>query len=230
MHSLLNVPSKLIQLLDSISDIKQIKKGNYLYEEGKEATKFYKLKSGKVALSKITIDGREITIQLTSSGDFFGELSLFSPTSVYRLNARIIENGEVAVINKEELEKELSKDKNLLIEFLKWINLLNQDMQIKLQDMMLHGRKGALYSTLIRLSNSYGQKTKDGIRLELRLTNQELANFCGTSREVVNRMLSKLKKNRVISVDNGLIVIQNLKYLKANIECENCPVSICTIN
>ena len=151
------------------------------------------------------------------------------PASKYLLNAKVIESGEVAVIYKDELERRLEIDSRLAIEFMRWESNQNRKTQTKFRDLVLHGKKGALYSTLIRLTNSYGQKTPNGILIDLPLTNQELANFCGTSREVVNRMLSDLRKNHVLSVDKGIITIHDLNYLKMEINCENCPKEICNI-
>ncbi|WP_245243500.1 helix-turn-helix domain-containing protein, partial [Mesobacillus selenatarsenatis] len=59
--------------------------------------------------------------------------------------------------------------------------------------------------------------------------NQELANFCGTSREVVNRLLSELRKSNIISIDKGFITVHALNVLKREIDCENCPVEVCNI-
>ncbi|WP_162882473.1 helix-turn-helix domain-containing protein, partial [Serratia marcescens] len=71
--------------------------------------------------------------------------------------------------------------------------------------------------------------TEQGIVIKTPLTNQELANFCGTSREVVNRMLGDLRKNNVISIEKGIITIHRLAFLKAEIDCENCPLDTCNI-
>jgi CRP-like cAMP-binding protein len=94
----------------------------------------------------------------------------------------------------------------------------------------MHGKKGALYSTLIRISNSYGVKVDQGILLNIHLTNQELAKFCASTRESVNRMLSELKKKRIIdySADEKIIIL-DLAYLREEIGCENCPIDICNI-
>jgi CRP/FNR family transcriptional regulator len=113
---------------------------------------------------------------------------------------------------------------------MKWMSQQYRKTQAKFRDLVLHGKKGALYSTLIRMSNTHGMKTNKGILIELPLTNQELANFCGTSREVVNRLLSELRKNEIISIDKGTITINDLEYLKREIDCEDCPAVICRID
>lgn len=225
-----HVSTDLAHLFETVHHTRKIEKGTFLFQEGLDATELYIIKSGKVQVSKITPDGRELTLRLCTKGDLVGELSMFCPTSRYLLNAKVVESGEVAVIYKEELERRLELDNKLTIEFLKLMNKQNQKMETKFRDLILHGKKGALYSTMIRLSNSYGKKTDTGILIDINLTNQELANFCGTSREVINRMLSDLRKNGTISVEKGFITIHDLSFLKSEISCENCPVEICSID
>ena len=229
MQPLEAISNDLSQFLQSVHHIRKIEKGTFLYQEGSPATEVFIIKSGKIQVSKITPDGRELTLRLCSRGELIGELSLFCSSSKYFLNAKVIESGEVAVICKDELERRLEVDSRLAFEFMKWGNNQNRKMQTKFRDLILNGKKGAVYSTLIRLTNSYGKRAPLGIMIDLPLTNQELANFCGTSREVVNRMLSDLRKNHILSIDKGIITILDLNYLKNEINCENCPIEICNI-
>lgn len=112
---------------------------------------------------------------------------------------------------------------------MKWMSDHFRNTQTKFRDLVLNGKKGALYSTLIRMTNSYGIKVKDGILIDLPLTNQELGNFCGTSRESTNRILGELKKDSIITILNGKITVKDLEYLKNEIGCENCPAVYCSI-
>ncbi|MDF2854704.1 MAG: Crp/Fnr family transcriptional regulator [Neobacillus sp.] len=230
MQSLKEVPVKLTKLFETVHHMKKIEKGSFLFQEGSVAEELYIVHSGIVQISKIIPDGRELTLRLCSKGDFIGELNIFSPASRYLLSARVIESGEVAVIKKDVLEEKLSKDHELSLEFMKWMSLQYRKTQTKFRDLVLHGKKGALYSTLIRITNSYGVKTEKGILIDLPLTNQELANFCGTSREVVNRLLGDLRKLGIISIDKGSITIHDLDHLKNEIDCEECPTEICKID
>ncbi|WP_338449066.1 Crp/Fnr family transcriptional regulator [Niallia oryzisoli] len=226
----LQLSEELTKLLQSVHHIRKINKGSYLYQEGQDAAELYIIQSGKVQISKMTPDGQELTLRMSSAGEVIGELPMFYSSSKYMLNAKVVEGGEVAVIYKNELEKRLERDNGLAIEFIRWMSHQNRKTITKFRDLILNGKKGALYSTLIRMSNSYGKITTSGIMIDLPITNQELANFCGTSREVVNRMLSELRKNQIISVDKGIITIHDLDYLKTEIHCENCPVDICNIH
>lgn len=79
------------------------------------------------------------------------------------------------------------------------------------------------------MTNSYGIQKKDGILIDLPLTNQKLGDFCGTSRESTNRILNDLKREGVISLTRGKITVHNLQYLRNEIDCENCPAVYCNI-
>lgn len=229
MHSLNQIPQELLELFHSVHHIRKVEKGTFLYQEGTDANELFIVDKGKIQICKINPDGRELTLRMCRKGDLLGELSLFCPSPKYILNAKVIESGSVTVIQQDKLEEKLAVDHKLAFEFMKWLSLQYRKTQAKIRDLVLHGKKGALYSTLIRLSNSYGEVTNNGIMITLPLTNQDLANFCGTSREVVNRMLSELRKIGVISIDKGTITIQKLNFLKQEINCENCPIEICNI-
>ena len=230
MQLIKEAPIELTQLFDTVHHMRKIEKGTFLFQEGSPANELYIVQNGILQISKIIPDGRELTLKMCSKGDFVGELNIFSSSTRNLLSARVVESGEVAVIMKDVLEERLSQDLSLSLEFIKWMSIQFRRTQTKFRDLVLYGKKGALYSTLIRLSNSYGVKTTDGIDIRLLLTNQELANFCGTSREVVNRLLSDLRKADIISIDKGTITIQNLDFLKTEIDCEDCPIEICRVD
>lgn len=218
---------------DIFSPISQnilINKGSFLFSEGDIANELYVVKSGTIKVGKRINDGKELSLRLCKKDDIIGELTLYEGNTKHFLHAKAFEDSEVAVINKADLEKLLLDNSQLTIEFIKLMNTLIRRDQTLLRDLILYGKKGALYSILIRLTNSYGEEQQDGIMLTISLTNQELADFCGTTRESINRLLSELRRKNVISMRNGNILIHDLTYLKKVINCENCPVELCTIH
>ncbi|PGM58837.1 Crp/Fnr family transcriptional regulator [Bacillus sp. AFS053548] len=228
----LSIVSKdLASLLQSIGSTRSVKKGTFLFQEGEDAKELYLIKSGMIQISKLTLNGDELNLRICQKDDLIGELTLFSENANYMLSAYAIESAEVQVIPKDILEKKLINHAPLTFEFMKWISTHLRKNQSKIRDLVLNGKKGALYSTLIRISNSYGELIENGILLNIHLTNQELAKFCAATRESVNRMLSDLKKKNVISYSpDGKIIIQDLQFLKNEIGCDNCPKDICNID
>lgn len=224
-----SISNDLKELLQTIHHVKKVTKGQFLFQEGSSASELYMIIKGKVQVGKLIPDGRELTIRLCSAGEIVGELSLFSDNARHQQNAKMVEDGEVAIIFKNELEEKLANNSFLAMEFMKWITDHYRKSQAKFRDLLLNGKRGALFSTLIRLSNSYGVETPKGTKINLPLTNQELANFCGSSREVINRMLSELKRDGIISYEKNLIIIHDIEYLRIEIGCENCGINICNI-
>ncbi|WP_205093357.1 Crp/Fnr family transcriptional regulator [Thalassobacillus pellis] len=223
------ISKDLKELLASVDHVTKIKKNRFLFHEGGIADKLFIIKSGRIQIGKFTSDGRELSISICREGDMTGELTLFQADAKYLFSAKIIEDAEVAIIKKDHLERELMHNSPLAFEFMRWMSEHLQRTQTKFRDLVLHGKKGALYSTLIRLTNSYGIKREDGILIDIVLTNQELANFCATSRESVNRMLNDLKKKGILSMDRNKIVVNELPFLKDEINCDNCPIYLCRI-
>ncbi|MDN7242379.1 Crp/Fnr family transcriptional regulator [Planococcus sp. N028] len=226
----LELSSELKELLSIRHTIKDYKKDTYLFQDGDAIKGIYLIQTGKVQIGKVTPDGRELTLKICGPNQLVGEVTVFSQDSKYMLDAKAIEDVCCVKIAIKDLEEALLHNAKLAVAFMKWMGIDQQKTQTKFRDLLLHGKKGALYSTLIRLSNSYGVQKKDGVLIDLHLTNQELANFCGMTREVVNRMLSDLKKQEVITVGDGKITLHDIGHLKIEINCENCPISVCKID
>lgn len=227
-----SVSEDLSSLLQSIGTPRAVNKGSFLFQEGEKADELFLIRSGIFQISKLSLEGKELNMRICKKDDYIGELTLFSDDATYMLSAIAIQDGEVLAIQRDNLEKALINDAPLTFEFMKWISTQLRKNQSKIRDLVMHGKKGALYSTLIRISNSYGVKVENGILLDIHLTNQELAKFCAATRESINRMLSDLKKKKVIeySSDGGKIIILDLEYLREEIGCENCSIEICNID
>lgn len=225
----LRLSKQLKSILLEIGETKAIKKGNFLFREGEKARNLFIVKSGLIKVGKLSKQGREISLRFCREGNFVGEISIYSDLT-YILHAEVIEDSELIVIDKKFLEEKLLKESRLAIELIQYMNEMILRDQMRIYDIISHGKKGALYSTLIRLSNSYGRKKGADILIDIPLTNQEIANFCGQARESVNRSLNKLQKNKIITMDKGYITIKDLDYLRKEINCEQCPIVLCTIH
>jgi len=223
------IPDEFRNELNSIAIDVKAAKDTILYMDGDKAEHLYFIRSGSVKISKTTLEGKELTLYICKPGEMIGELALFQPGISYTASAQMLEDGNVGKIARSILEDLLTKNSRLAVEFMKWMGIAYRRNQSKFRDLMLLGKHGALYSTLIRMTNTYGIPVKDGVLIDLALTNKDLANFIGTTRESVNRMLNELKKNGVIGVDNGFITVYDITFLKDFLECDGCPEEICRI-
>ncbi|AIG24744.1 Crp/Fnr family transcriptional regulator [Brevibacillus sp. 7WMA2] len=204
--------------------------GKPLFFDGDPADYVYLVESGKVRLSKTSTDGKELTLQVYNPGELFGLFGLFNSSLCYSATAVVLQPGELRVISRASLEELLTANGAYCVEFLRWMSLENRRMQSKFRDLLLNGKTGALYSTLIRMCNTYGRQLPNGILIDLSLTNKDLAQFIGLTRESVNRLLGDLKKLDVIEpLPNGYILVKDIHYLREKICCDDCPPDICRL-
>lgn len=204
-------------------------KDEYLFHEGDEAKYFHIVRSGQIFITKYASSGRVLSLRLAARGSIIGELPLFDDNPVYIFNAIAQSTAEVYAIEFPVLQDYLTKKPHLAIDLLRIISAHMRKQHSKFRDLILYGKRGAFYSTLIRLANSYGKQEEDGVLISVPLTNQELANYSGTARESLNRMLSELRKEGVLEYRGHLLLIKDLDYLKQAIQCENCGKEICNI-
>ncbi len=159
-----------------------------------------------------------------------GELPLFEEHPTYVFNAQAMIPSEVYAIPYAVLEKYVTQEPVLATAIMRLTTEHMRKQHSKYRDLIMYGKKGAFYSTLIRFANSYGIEQEDGILIAVPLTNQELAEYAATSREIVNRMLRILREARVVEYKNKMLLIRDIQYLRKEINCEYCDRSICTID
>ncbi|MEK4424172.1 Crp/Fnr family transcriptional regulator [Solibacillus sp. FSL K6-1523] len=225
------IPQKIAAIFHSKGTLIKADKGMHIFQEGELADHIFLIHNGSIQISKETESGKELTIRICSSNSLIGESLLFCGEQHHSTTAKTLECSKLFSIHNNQFETILNEQPTLLIEFLKWIQTENIKNQSRLRDLVLHGKKGALYSTLIRLANTYGEyRNNNEVHINLALTNTEIANLCATSREMVNRMLTDLRKTNKIKMEKSYITILDLNYLKQEIDCENCPLAICRID
>lgn len=215
--------------LNNLAKDRTYPEGSHLFWEGDTADKLFLLKSGRVKITKSTDEGKELILYMYQAGDLVGQVDPFHSTK-HSFTAEVIEEGEVGVIEQRDIEILICQHCDFSIDFMKWMGIHHRLTQTKFRDLMMYGKPGALCSTLIRLSNTYGQDQEDGsILINKKITHTDLSNMIGATRESVNRMLSDLRKRSVIEYDNGMIVIRELEHLREVCHCEMCPKEICRI-
>ena len=225
------VPMDFHTLFEEHGLLLKIEKGNSIFQEGENADDLYLILKGSVQISKETENGKELTLRICGPNSMIGECTIFGPPAIHTMSAKALMNTELLSIKKDNLEMLFTEQPTLMIEYIRWLQTEHLKTQSILRDLVLNGKKGALYSTLIRLANTFGKSDdNDDIYIDINLTNTDLANLCSTSREMVNRMLNDLKKQGIVSFDKGIIKIHDLDYLKKEICCEECPLTICRID
>ncbi len=177
----------------------------------------YVLKEGVVKVSSILEDGREYNITYDKGPNL---LSLMCDTLredvAYRVRIRVeSEEASFCLVSREDFSRAVKRDEKLK-EYVEAYYRENLQRALYRQKCMtMNGKSGAIYAFLYNLISLPGKEVKEGILIDMQITNDDIAGFCGIStRNSVNRILRGLREENVIRIVDNKILILNADYLK----------------
>jgi CRP/FNR family cyclic AMP-dependent transcriptional regulator len=221
--------SEQLKQLREVMIVQRFKNGTMIFHDGDPADKLYFIVNGRIKTTKSTPDGKSFILNIYNVNDLFGQFEVF-PKATCSYGAEAMEDCELGVIVQKELDLLLWQHSDLALSFMKWMATLHRVTETKVRDLVLYGKSGALCSSLIRLSHSFGNENENGeIVIDQKLTNSDLAEMIGATRESVNRMLNELKQNNILDFEHGIIRIRDIHYLQDVCHCENCSNAVCRV-
>lgn len=195
LFSELNVEelSKISQLLQRRTFVEK----TLLFGQGENLQTVYFILSGKVKIYRNDEAGREQVVTVLQAGDMFPHVGFFS-TGVYPAHSMMIERGELLTLSTARFRQLIESTPSLCLKLLAVVEHKYMELQSRLAEMVMHDTYGRLVLMLIRLSRMHGEPQGSFLRLNIPITNSELANMIGTSRETVNRTLNQLKRSGAV--------------------------------
>jgi CRP-like cAMP-binding protein len=230
MNKNISLYSLILQNFIDKETIQKIKPDTILFQEDENVNNIYIILSGSVSVGRVHMKGKEFILKILNGEEMIIEYELFKHSPRYHFSAKTITECDILMIKREQFEEFIVNDKTAMNSLVNWLSTRYLKAQMKCQDLIMNGKKGGLYSILIRLCNSYGVMTDEGILIDLPLTHQELANLTYGTREVVQRMLKELREKEIISYDQLKFTVKDLPYLKKEVDCQNCSFEICGLN
>lgn len=199
--------------IEKICFTRRYKKNMVVFLEGEPLEAIHFIKSGRVKISKLAEDGREQIINILGEGDLFPHMGLFEKVA-YPATAEVIEDAELGVIRTAQFEDLLRQNPDLAVSMLRVMSKMLRGLQSTIRDLAFKDSFGRTASALLRLAREHGVQSPQGLRLNMPLTHQELANLVGVSRETVTRIISQFRKEKAVEMDRRGITIVNQEKLK----------------
>jgi len=176
------------QLILSMST-REFPKGKEIFHEGDPGDSLYVITQGKVKLGRRSPDGRESLLSVLGPGEMFGELSLFDPGP--RLTSATTMNDTILIaLHNEDLRTFISRHPEVAMQMLAGLARRLRRTNEGLSDLVFTDVPGRVAKALLDLSARFGQPYKSGVRVTHDLTQEELAQLVGASRETVNKALA----------------------------------------
>jgi CRP/FNR family cyclic AMP-dependent transcriptional regulator len=175
-------------LIDSMNPV-AFARGDVLFHEGDPGDRLFVIRSGKIKLGRRSSDGRENLLSIQGPGEMFGELSLFDPgprtaTATVVADAQLVELAHTDLV--AWLEQHPTVAKHLLKALAHRLRRTNE----ALADLVFSDVPGRVAKALLDLASRFGEPTDEGVRVAHDLTQEELAQLVGASRETVNKALA----------------------------------------
>ncbi len=171
------------------------------------------IKKGRVKVSRVSDDGREVILSILGPGGFFGELSLIDGKT-RSASVTAIESAEAMLLHRGEFLALLEDYPQIAISLLKELaaRIRKSDTQIK--SLSLQDAMGRVASTLIMLAEDSGRIRKGEVVVQQIPLQQDLANMSGTSRETISRVFGHLEEEHLIRRDGRKVIIFNYEKFK----------------
>jgi CRP/FNR family transcriptional regulator len=188
-------------------------RGQFVFIEGEPGQSLFMLKQGLIKLTKRSEDGREHILHFVHPGQIFAEVILFGDGS-YPATAEVQQESVIGAIANNEMEQLIKDNPEIAVSMLHIMSRRLRIAQDRAMNLALNDVRRRLIYVLLDLATENGSKTSKGIEINLALTNQELANMVGTSRESANRIINDLKKNGALEINRQQIIITDKKKLR----------------
>jgi CRP/FNR family cyclic AMP-dependent transcriptional regulator len=201
-----------LQNLMSLLRRKQLGRGELLFQQGDEGTALYIIVQGRI---KISLSRRmdNVTLAIFGQGEFLGEMALLDdlPRSA---DAIALEDSQLYVLNRKDFLSFLSNNGHTIYAILNSLSRRLRKTDDQLAEMCFLNLSARLAKRLVELAETQEPETSNPNSYDLKISQQELGNILGVSRESINKELKILRNKGVVSTSRNSIRILDLESLK----------------
>lgn len=192
-------------------------KDEYLFWEGDPSNWLYVVAEGKVRILKHSISGKDIILEILSSGDIFGGVAVLDKKP-YPASAQVMEDARILKLSKTNLFKILDRYPTVTLDTVTYMGKRLRDAHEMMRSLAAERVEKRIATILLRLAGKIGVEEPGGIRLDINLTRLDLAEMAGTTVETAIRVISKFGKEGLVNSRGKKIVITDKEGLASLVE------------
>ena len=187
-------------------------RGTTIFDEGEPGDRLYIITSGKIKLARHAPDGRENLLTVMGPSDMFGELSIFDP-GPRTSSAVCVTEVTAATMNSEMLKQWVADHPAIAQQLLRVLARRLRRTNANLADLIFTDVPGRVAKTLLQLANRFGSQEGGALRVNHDLTQEEIAQLVGASRETVNKALATFAHRGWIRLEGKSVLIVDTEHL-----------------
>lgn len=195
---------------------REFKKGEPVYVPEDMSDRIFFIQEGRIKISVMNEEGKEITKAMLGRGEVFGELSMLGETQ-RRDFATALENTTTCVVTLDELRELMRERSELNLFFMKMFGARQLEMERRLESLVFRDSRSRIVEFLVGLTKTKGQRVGYEWVVRQFITHQEIANLTATSRQTVTTTLNDLRYLKLLTFNRSRLLVRDLAGLEAEV-------------
>lgn len=204
------LPDDAFDSILSQSNLTSLKRNELLFEQGDEANRFFLVRNGQIMLYQTSPEGNEKVVDIIGPGQTFAEAVMFMEGSRYPVNARATTSTELFYFDNNLFIEQLQKSNTLCFAMMADMSTRLKGLLTEISELTIYNAKHRLISYLLGHINDL----QDQPTVKLTATKSMIASRLSITPETFSRILSKLKKEGLINIEDETITLMQPEKLK----------------
>ncbi len=219
-HFLLHhLPVEVLDNLSRFARMQKFAKGDVIVQKGAAGGGMMAVVEGRVKISTVSPEGKEVILDFINPGEVFGEIALLDNRE-RTADATAMETCQILVLERRDFLPFLERHPQTCIKLLSVLcGRLRQTNQL-IEGSLFLNVESRFAKRLLGFARQYGEPQPDGILIRLKLSQQEIAALIGVTRESVNKQLSAWQERGWIEVSRGAILVTNIEALESVVDLD----------
>jgi len=198
----------------NVCQLLRFRRAERIFTESQPGACLYVLMSGRIKIFGTSSQGRSKTFAYLEPGDFFGEMSLIDE-SVRSASASALEDSVLIMLKAEDYRKLMLGRPQIALAVLKTMSGRLRRANKEVEALSFNNVLGRIAQILLDLSERYGKKTEEGVRIDMSISHKELAEMAGTAREVISRVISRFRRIGCVTIFDNKFIITDRDKLRS---------------
>lgn len=208
-----DLPERELELLEQLTEANDYRRRAVVWSPGQPASQIYIVRSGIVKVSKVSDEGRELTLHFFTRDMLFGELAVVSDT-LHDTNAEAFEDSNLLTIGKEDFTRVMMRNPPLAMRMIRLLGERRRALENRVENLLFKSAHSRLAGLFLELSVHFGVRDSRGVIVNLKLTHKEIASLIGATRETVSFAILDLRKDGLILTEGKRVILVDEPRLK----------------
>ncbi|NLC36310.1 MAG: Crp/Fnr family transcriptional regulator [Alcaligenaceae bacterium] len=206
------VPEQDLDAVLAIARPMRLVAGDPVFQQGQSAEQFFILLHGHLKVVQTTAEGEQVMVRYVIPGEVFGiAKAMRRPT--YPASCMAVEESIVLAWPSSEWDHFMTGNLQFAANALQAVGQRLQDAQTRIKELSTEEVEQRVARCILRLVDSSGEKTEDGIAINFPITRQEIAEMTGTTLHTVSRLLSAWKERGMVNTGRKLVIVRKMDDL-----------------